>query len=108
MALTRDFKETVNARIQRDPEFVIALLDEAISLFLNGEPETARLILRDIVNATVGFEQLAIETSKPSKSLHRMLSAKGNPTMDNLTAIFNVLRKKLNVDINVQTTVIPH
>ncbi|MFM5944454.1 MAG: DNA-binding protein, partial [Dolichospermum sp.] len=86
----------------------IALLDEAISLFLNGEPETARLILRDIVNATVGFEQLAIETSKPSKSLHRMLSAKGNPTMDNLTAIFNVLRKKLNVDINVKTTVIYH
>ncbi|MFM6310685.1 MAG: DNA-binding protein, partial [Dolichospermum sp.] len=92
----------------RDSEFAIALLDEAISLFLNGEPETARLILRDIVNATVGFEQLAIETSKPSKSLHRMLSAKGNPTMDNLTAIFNVLRKKLNVDINVKTTVIYH
>jgi DNA-binding phage protein len=108
MALTRDFKETVNARVQRDSELAIALLDEAISLFLNGEPETARLILRDIVNATVGFEQLAIETSKPSKSLHRMLSAKGNPTMDNLTAIFNVLRKKLNVDINVKTTVIYH
>ncbi|ALB42227.1 MULTISPECIES: DNA-binding protein [unclassified Anabaena] len=104
MALTRDFTETVNARVQRDPEFAIALLDEAISLFLNGEPETARLILRDIVNATVGFEQLAIETSKPSKSLHRMLSAKGNPTMDNLTAIFNVLRKNMNVNINVQTT----
>ncbi len=103
MALTRDFKETVNARVQRDSEFAIALLNEAISLFLNGEPETARLILRDIVNATVGFEQLAIETSKPSKSLHRMLSSKGNPTMDNLTAIFNVLRKKLNVDIQVKT-----
>ncbi len=104
MALTRDFTETVKARVQRDPEFAIALLDEAISLFLNGEPETARLILRDIVNATVGFEQLAIETSKPSKSLHRMLSAKGNPTMDNLTAIFNVLRKNMNININVQTT----
>ena len=104
MALTRDFTETVNARVQRDPEFAIALLDEAISLFLNGEPETARLILRDIVNATIGFEQLAIETSKPSKSLHRILSAKGNPTMDNLTAIFNVLRKNMNVNINVQTT----
>ncbi|GCL42914.1 helix-turn-helix domain-containing transcriptional regulator [Dolichospermum planctonicum] len=108
MALTRDFKETVNARVQGDSEFAIALLDEAISLFLNGEPETARLILRDIVNATVGFEQLAIETSKPSKSLHRMLSAKGNPTMDNLTAIFNVLRKQLNVDIKVKTTIIYH
>jgi DNA-binding phage protein len=106
MALTRDFTETINARVEKDSHFTIALLDEAIFLFLNGEPETARLILRDIVNATVGFEQLAIETSKPSKSLHRMLSAKGNPTMDNLTAILNVLRKKLNIDINVQTTVI--
>jgi DNA-binding phage protein len=102
MTLTRDFKETVNARVQRDPAFAAALLDEAISLFLNGEPETARLILRDLVNATVGFEELAIETSKPSKSLHRMLSAKGNPTMDNLTTILNVLRKTLQVDIKVQ------
>lgn len=103
MALTKDFKETINARVQRDPEFAAALLDEAVSLFLNGEPETARLILRDLVNATVGFEELAIETSKPSKSLHRMLSAKGNPTMDNLTTILNVLRKELRVDIKVQT-----
>jgi hypothetical protein len=55
MELTKDFKETVNARIQRDPEFVIALLDEAISLFLNGQPETARLILRDIVNVLANY-----------------------------------------------------
>jgi DNA-binding phage protein len=103
MSLTRDFQETVNTRIQRDSEFATALLNEAISLFLNGEPETARLILRDLVNATVGFEELAIETNKPSKSLHRMLSAKGNPTMENLTAIFNVLRKKLKVDLEVNT-----
>ncbi|MFI3155532.1 MAG: transcriptional regulator [Methylococcaceae bacterium] len=103
MTLTRDFKETINERVQRDSVFAVALLDEAISLFLNGEPDTARLILRDLVNATVGFEELAIKTAKPSKSLHRMLSAKGNPTMDNLTAILNVLRKTLHVNINVQT-----
>lgn len=104
MTLTRDFKETINSRVQRDPAFATALLDEAISLFLNGEPETARLILRELVNATVGFEELAIETSKPSKSLHRMLSAKGNPTMDNLTSILNVMRQRLRVDIKVQAT----
>ncbi|HBK66313.1 MAG TPA: transcriptional regulator, partial [Cyanobacteria bacterium UBA9226] len=46
MALTRDFKETINARVQRDHEFAVALLNEAASLFLNGEPETARLIQR--------------------------------------------------------------
>ena len=96
MSITRDFKETVHARVQREPEFAKVLLDEAASLFLNGEPETARLILRDLVNGTTGFEKLALETSLPSKSLHRMLSAKGNPTMNNLTAIFTVLRKQLS------------
>jgi DNA-binding phage protein len=102
MTLTRDINETIDNRIRRDPEFAIALLDEAISLFLNGEPETARLVMRDLVNATIGFEALAIATEKPSKSLHRMLSAKGNPTMDHLTLIFSALRRELQVDIKVQ------
>ena len=103
MTITRDFKETVNTRIKRDPEFAKALLDEAVTLFLNGEPETARVVLRDLVNATIGFENLATQTSLPSKSLHRMLSASGNPTMNNLTSIFNILCKQLNVNIKVST-----
>jgi len=102
MPIVREYKETVNERAQREPEFASALLDEAVTLFLNGEPETARLILRDLVNATVGFETLADETTKPSKSLHRMLSAKGNPTMDNLTAILTVLRQKLKINFEVR------
>ena len=102
MSITRDFKETVNARVKQEPEFAIALLNEATTLFLNGEPETARLILRDLVNSTTGFEKLAEETSLPSKSLHQMLSAKGNPTMNNLTAIFTVLRQQLKVNLEVQ------
>jgi DNA-binding phage protein len=101
MCLTRNYSETINSRIQREPALAQALLDEAVSLFLNGEPETARLILRELINATIGFEELAVATSKPSKSLHRMLSPKGNPTMDNLTLIFNTLRKILKVDIKV-------
>jgi len=101
MALTRDYKETISERAHSDKEFANALFDEAITLFLNGEPDVARLVLRDLVNATVGFEALAMEIEKPSKSLHRMLSAKGNPTMDNLTKIFNVLKQKLRVDFEV-------
>ena len=64
MALTRNFKETVIQRVQNDATFAQALLDEAATLFLNGEPETVRLILRDLVNATIGFEQLATVTAK--------------------------------------------
>jgi DNA-binding phage protein len=102
MQLTRDSKLTIDERIQQDPEFAIALLDEAISLFLNGDPVMARLVLRDLVNATIGFEQLALETQKPSKSLHRMLSVKGNPTMEHLTLILMVLRQMLKVTIEVR------
>lgn len=102
MVLTRDFKETIKARARRDPAFAKALLDEAATLFLNGEPHTARLILRDLVNASVGFETLAAETNRPSKSLHRMLSEKGNPSMDNLAAIFGAVRRRLGVDIEAR------
>ena len=99
MALTRDFKETVMARVERDPEFARAMLDEAVMLFLNGEAETAKLILRDLVNATVGFEGLAVTVERPAKSVHRMLSASGNPTMTNLSAIFAALKSAMNVEI---------
>lgn len=95
MALTRDFKQIVVERTQRDPKFAKALLDEAASLLLNGEPETARLVLRDLVNATIGFEALANETRKPAKSLHRMLSARGNPGMDSLSAIFSAVQQQI-------------
>ena len=49
-------------------------LEGAATLFLNNEPQPARLILRDLVNAAVGFEELAKETAKPSKSLHLVFS----------------------------------
>ena len=103
MTITRDYKDTINERVNNDPVFTAALLDEAITLFLNGEPDVARLVLRDLVNATLGFEELATEIERPSKSLHRMLSARGNPTMDNLTKIICILRDRLGLDIKVNT-----
>lgn len=103
MALTRDFKKTIVERVERDPKFAHALLDEAATLFLNGEPETARVILRDLVNATLGFEELAKLTETPSKSLRRMLSPKGNPSMDNLAAIFDAVGDRLKVDLKARS-----
>lgn len=50
MTLTRDFKQTIAERVQREPAFAAALLNEAVSLFLNDDPETARVILRDLVD----------------------------------------------------------
>jgi hypothetical protein len=71
MTLTRDFKEAVVSRVQEDSAFAQALLNEAATLFLNGDAETSKLILRDLVKATIGFESLATDIHKPSKSHHR-------------------------------------
>jgi DNA-binding phage protein len=102
MALTRDFKKTVAARVQSDPAFAQALLDEATTLFINGEPVSAKLILRDLVNATVGFEALAEEIQKPAKRLHRMLSRSGNPTMSNISAVFAAIKRALKVEVHIR------
>lgn len=101
MALTREFKETVAARVQRDPRFREALFTEALNAYLAGESTVGKGILRDLVNATVGFEELAVMLKKPSKSLHRMLAPHGNPSTENFFDILNTLQKKVRVKIRV-------
>ncbi len=64
MALTRDFKETIRARVKRDPGFRKALLREGIENFLSGDVETGKIILRDFINATVGFAKLSNVTHR--------------------------------------------
>jgi hypothetical protein len=66
MALTRDFRQTVEERVRRDPAFARALRGEAATLLLNGEADSAPLVMRDLVNATVGFEALGDEIAKPA------------------------------------------
>lgn len=95
MLTTRDHKLTTIERIQREPEFGVALIAEAAELIATGEADVAKLVLRDVVQATVGFEGLAKQTGKNSKSLHRMLSLNGNPTIENISLIFKVLRSAL-------------
>jgi DNA-binding phage protein len=99
MPFTRDVKQTIVARASADPLYAQALLQEAATLFLNGEADIAKMILRDLVNATVGFEQLALQLAKPPKSVHRMLSQSGNPTMSNLAAIFQSLKDSLHLQL---------
>ncbi len=92
MALTRDFKATVKARAERDPAFRTALLTEAVELLLAGELDTGKAVLRDYINATIGFEKLGQETGTPPKSLMRMLGPNGNPRASNLLAVIGRLQ----------------
>ncbi len=101
MALTRSFKQTVKARAERDPKFRAALLTEAIEQMLAGEMATGKSILRDYINATVGFEKLARKTGTPAKSLMRMFGPKGNPRADNLFTVIRQLQKVSGIRLEV-------
>lgn len=102
MPLTRDFNETIRARAQAEPEFRQALLREAIECILNGELAIGRSILRDCVNATLGFQGLEKRTQIPAKSLMRMLGPKGNPSAEKLFVILAVLQDAEQVRFSVQ------
>ena len=95
MALTRDYKDTVLARIKRDPKFARALYAEAINALLDGETAEGLSMLRDLVHAEITFKQLARQTGFDEKSLHRMLSGRGNPTLRSLAAIVRAIREDI-------------
>ena len=101
MALTREFRETVCARAQRDPAFCKALLTEALNAYLGGDEATGKAILRDVINATIGFERLAGDLGKPSKSVHRMLGPKGNPRAENILEIIRLLQAHEHIVLRV-------
>jgi DNA-binding phage protein len=101
MPLTRDFKATIRDRVQRDSKFRKELLREGLEAMLSGEVTLAKTILRDYINATVGFTGLAEATHIPPKSLMRMFSPAGNPRATNLFEIVSFLQHREGVRFHV-------
>lgn len=94
MPITRDFRDTIQARAKIDPEFRAGLFVEAIQAMLSGDTDIGKSILRDYINATIGFDELSKLEDKSPKSLMRMLSSKGNPTAKNLFGIVRTLQEQ--------------
>ena len=102
MPISRDFKETVKERALHDQKFREGILRESIECMLAGDTDTGKALLRDYINATVGFEKLADLTKKESKSLMRMFSEAGNPTANNLFEVLSILQKKEGIHYELQ------
>ena len=103
VALTIDFKKTVKDRVERDPAFREELLREGTECLLNGDIDTGKAILRDYINATIGFDALGSLTDKSPKSLMRMLGPKGNPQARNLFEIIAHLQKREGIHFQIRT-----
>src|SRR4051812_13724843 len=104
MALTRDFKQTIQARVKRDSAFRKALLREGIECFLSGDMDTGKTLLRDLINATVGFSKLGKAIKRSPKSLMRMLGPNGNPHAKNLFEIVTFLQEHEQVRFKLRST----
>ena len=106
MVLTKNFIETIKARAGRDPDFRKELLREGVETFLSGDAETGKAILRDYINATVGFGALGKAIDIDPKSLMRMLGPSGNPKTDNLVEIIKYLQTREGVHLKVEAAAI--
>jgi hypothetical protein len=92
MTLTRSFRETIREQLASSA-FRREFLREAVSNMIAGDLETAKAVLREYINGTVGFVLLGEALSKSPKSLMRMLSPEGNPQARNLFEIVSLLQK---------------
>ena len=102
MALTRDFKETVQARARRDPAFREGLLQEGVECLLSGDVETGKIVLRDYINATIGFDELGARTNRSPKSLMRMFGPAGNPQARNLFEVIGQIQRHEGIQLEVR------
>ena len=94
-------KKAVQARAQRDPEFREALLQEAVECMLTGDVDTGKTVLRDYINATIGFNELATRTNKQPKSPMRMFGPSGNPRASNLFEVIDHIAQHGRVRLRV-------
>jgi hypothetical protein len=69
---------------------------------LSGDVDTGKAILRDYINATIGFDELAALTAKSPKSLMRMFGPSGNPQARNLFDVIGHLQKREGLHFEVR------
>ena len=103
MPLTRNFNDLVKSRVEADPAFRQALFQEAVQTMLDGDVATAKSVLRDYINATIGFERLSLATQTPAKSLMRMFGPSGNPRAANLFEVVGFLQRRERVRFHIKS-----
>jgi hypothetical protein len=100
MPLTKEFKETIMVGL-RDREFRAAYLADAIAAMHGGEFSVGKRMLRNYVNATIGFDALSKAVGSPAKSLMRMLVETSTPGAEQLFGVLKHLREADRFEVRV-------
>ncbi|WP_157043841.1 hypothetical protein [Nitrobacter hamburgensis] len=63
---------------------------------------TGKALIRDYINATLGFDTLGAAVSIDPKNLMRMFGPRGNPRLGNLSAVLRELNRREAVHLKVE------
>jgi hypothetical protein len=91
----------VASRVGREPAFAGALLQEGAQSILCGDLATARNLVRNVIRGSIGYAKLSKRTGTPETSPIRMFGPNGNPTAENLSAVFVHLQRVGGVRLRV-------
>jgi probable addiction module antidote protein len=69
-------------------QYLKAALDETLQ---DGDMEAFLLALKNIVDATESVQKVASKADVSRQHLHRLLSGKGNPTIETLASVLNAV-----------------
>lgn len=95
-----EFKETTQARERAGHPFRDVLMCEEVEHVLSGDVKSGKVVQRDYIKATGGFEQLEATTGASAKSLIRMFGPRANPQARNLFALTSNLQRKAGLTLH--------
>lgn len=96
---TIPYNDALKDMLEENPQMSTEMLEGALNLILSGELDEGRLLLRQFINATIGFKELGRRIGKDDKNLMRTLSERGNPTAANLFEIVRACVKAEGVTV---------
>ena len=102
MPRTRNLRVTIWERIECGPTFRKTLIKDGVNCLLAGDVEVGKSVLRNTVNASVGFRKVGKITHNSPKILMRMLGPNGNLQARNLVEISRCLQDYEGLHLRVQ------
>ena len=100
MANRRSYQESLKESL-KDPKEAEAYLNASLD---ENDPELFLLALRNVAESQGGMSKFARKAKLNRESLYRMLSEKGNPQLDSLTQLLDVMGFRLAVGLKVRAS----
>lgn len=102
LLLTKELmRESVKSRIRTDEAFGSALFSEAIEVLLADDLVTAKSVLFDYIDATIGFEELSVQSTFTVETLREMFGPEGDPRAGELFRVLGVLQQHQGIQLEV-------